>query len=490
MSASKAAARARLLVVPVLAATALASSSSALASAMTFTPGGEGEYAVPAGVTQVEVTAIGGAGEAGGECLFDGYRAGSQGGAGAKARARIAVGEAHTLYVRFGGGGSGGPASGCIPGGGAGGDGADVRSEPSSLASRLIVAGGGGGGGSGDAAFLEIFGTFGGAGGSGSEASGSDGLAGMYKEFGFVFPFGGGGQGGGQALGGTGGSGSGCGGAAGQSGAEGSGGAGGAEGSCAVSGGGGGGWFGGGGGGGSNNAGGGGGAGSSYVEPGAQEASIVSGASEAEGVVIAPVFAPEATIASPHGGGVYALGATVQTAFQCAEGEEGPGLQSCQDSAENSEGAGTLDTSAVGRHTYTVTATSADGQSGRATIEYTVAAPATTAAPTGSPAPAPLAQPPAKPAPTAAKACTSQRRLMIHIRRHLAVPTHAKIQRVTVLLDGDAVTTVRARGLIAPVSLVGKGAGTFTIELVAQTSTGRTLTSSIVVHTCTPSRRS
>ncbi|HEX9481721.1 MAG TPA: hypothetical protein VF927_06440, partial [Solirubrobacteraceae bacterium] len=49
--------------------------ASASATTATFTPGGAGEFVVPPGVTQVEVAAIGGAGEAGGECLNDGYPA-------------------------------------------------------------------------------------------------------------------------------------------------------------------------------------------------------------------------------------------------------------------------------------------------------------------------------------------------------------------------------------------------------------------------------
>lgn len=86
---------------------------------------------------------------------------------------------------------------------------------------------------------------------------------------------------------------------------------------------------------------------------------------------------PSALISSPSAGGAYELGQSVSTTFKCDEGAGGTGLDSCDDSRGKetvSGGKGSLDTSTLGAHTYTVTATSKTGLTASASLEYTVVA--------------------------------------------------------------------------------------------------------------------
>ena len=92
--------------------------------------------------------------------------------------------------------------------------------------------------------------------------------------------------------------------------------------------------------------------------------------------VFAGLAPPTATILKPATGGTYDLGAVVPTSFTCADGTGAPGIASCTDSNGATGGGGKLNTSAVGSHTYSVTAVSRDGLSSTAKITYAVLPPA------------------------------------------------------------------------------------------------------------------
>jgi hypothetical protein len=239
--------------------------------------GREERFVVPRGVRTIEVDAIG---AAGGGYRYTKVCYGPCFGRGGRITAEIPVRAGETLYVRVGGKGLGGHASGSGGGGfngggssgnggywgGHGGGGAsDVREVGDRLEDRILVAGGGAGQGTGYQAWECT-------GGNGGGKTGGNG--GGYKE---------GGMGGSQTQGGAGGEGNqGSGSEPGQPGASGAlwsggdggdGGQGGSYGHGGSGGGGGGGYYGGGGGGGgagsygSSEAGNGGGGGASYIEP-------------------------------------------------------------------------------------------------------------------------------------------------------------------------------------------------------------------------------
>jgi hypothetical protein len=281
--------------------------------------GSEQSFVVPAGVTSIQVTAIGGKGAGG----HPGSNNGT-GGFGATVSGTIPVTSGETLYVEVagngqvgttfadGGGFNGGGNSGfhALNAGGGGGGASDVRTtscagscpgSSSSFGSRLLVAGGGGGGGA-DAA---VNGGAGGAAGSSPQA-GADGT----DYSGYAGSRGRGGGAGTPTQGGTGGAGGSAGVPVG-TGTDGDAGQGGSGQltiyTQAIGGGGGGGYYGGGGGGsggwngGTVAGGGGGGAGSSFADPSATNPSVGTDATGVPLVTIAYAATPADLLAELAG---------------------------------------------------------------------------------------------------------------------------------------------------------------------------------------------
>jgi hypothetical protein len=167
--------------VPAIVALLAPELTCAATATQAYTTPGAHAFTVPAGVTSLQVTLIGGSG---GNGRFPGS-AGGAGGQGATVAATVAVTPGETLLAEVAGngepgytegsgaGGSGGGGLGggiiFVSGGGGGGGASDLRSGPSPATRLIVAAGGAGGGGEGGPAAVA------GGPGGGADRSGTSG---------------------------------------------------------------------------------------------------------------------------------------------------------------------------------------------------------------------------------------------------------------------------------------------------------------------------
>lgn len=81
---------------------------------------------------------------------------------------------------------------------------------------------------------------------------------------------------------------------------------------------------------------------------------------------------PSVSIASPASGGKYRVGRAVLAGYSCHDGSFGTGIASCAGPVANGA---PIDTATPGRHSFTVTAISSDGQRTSKRVTYTVLRP-------------------------------------------------------------------------------------------------------------------
>jgi hypothetical protein len=120
----------------------------------------------------------------------------------------------------------------------------------------------------------------------------------------------------------------------------------------------------------------GGGGGSSYAGAGPSGEVTVTTASSSQAPEVKITYRvgpPTASITTPADGAAYDRGEHVASRFTCLEASGGRGIASCLDQHGHPSGSA-VDTSTIGQHTFTVTATSMGGLTGTATVTYTVKA--------------------------------------------------------------------------------------------------------------------
>jgi hypothetical protein len=97
-----------------------------------------------------------------------------------------------------------------------------------------------------------------------------------------------------------------------------------------------------------------------------------------------------------------------------------------------------------------------------------------------------VAPPPPPPPPPATPKCTSQRRIVIHVRFHFKLHRNVHIAKARVSLDGKLLETVHGRNAAATIDLTGRPAGSYRVSILAQDSRGRSHRWTTTYRTCAP----
>lgn len=95
------------------------------------------------------------------------------------------------------------------------------------------------------------------------------------------------------------------------------------------------------------------------------------GASATTSVAYNVAAAPSASVLTPASDATYTLRQAVDASFTCNDGAYGLGIASCEDQTRHQSGEA-IDTASTGSHTFTVTATSEDGQTSTTRVTYRV----------------------------------------------------------------------------------------------------------------------